>query len=292
MASIWTPIIHNMFYTALLLLAIIGYLAATALIAKKIKSQTDPAPVENVKSTSINSVFVIATISVIAHLAYAFEISKVGSSINFSLSSMACLVSLVMTIVFLLGSLKMPIRTLGVLVFPLTAISLIFSFFWGNTVSNQNPLAGGIGLAFASHIFIAILAYCFIAIAAIQSLLYVYQERLIKKRTSSAMLLTLPPLQTMETLLFRLVLVGFILLSFTLLTGTFFSQQIFGQAFAFNHHTLLSILSWVVLGILLIKRYKSGLRGSQAVKWTIAGFLLMQLGYFGTKIVSESLNIQ
>ena len=278
--------------TLLLTLSIVGYLVATVLIAKNISSQTAETTENSSNGTAINSVFIIAIISVLAHLFYSIGMDKIGSSINFSLSSMTCLVSLVMTLIFLMGSLTMPIRTLGILDFPLTAISLVFSYLWGAGVSNINPMIGSQGTAFTIHIFVSILSYCFITIAAIQALLYVYQEQLIKKRTASTMLLALPPLQTMELLLFRLVTIGFCLLTLTLFSGVLFSQEIFGQAFKLSHHSLLAVLSWLVLGFLLFKRYKTGLRGSQAVKWTIAGFLLMQLGYFGTKIVTESLNIQ
>jgi len=77
-----------------------------------------------------------------------------------------------------------------------------------------------------------------------------------------------------------------------LISGAIFSQEIFGHAFVFKHHTILAFLGWLVFAILLLKRVKQGLRGSQAVIWTISGFLLIQLGYFGTKIVSESLSLQ
>jgi len=100
----------------------------------------------------------------------------------------------------------------------------------------------------------------------------------------------LPPLQTMETLLFKMLGVGFVLLTLTLLSGAIFSQLLFGHAFEFKHHTILAILGWMVFGTLLFKRVKHGLRGSQAVAWTIAGFVLIQLGYFGTKFVAESLS--
>jgi len=101
--------------------------------------------------------------------------------------------------------------------------------------------------------------------------------------------MALPPLQTMEQLLFRLVGVGFVLLSLTLISGALFSQEIFGQAFTFKHHTILALMGWVVFAILLFKRMTTGIRGSQAVIWTISGFLLIKLGYFGTKIISQSL---
>ncbi|MDB4511895.1 cytochrome c biogenesis protein CcsA [Arenicella sp.] len=273
-------------------MAISGYLLATFLIAKRISAHDRNAPEIEHHETSVNAIFVIACFSWVAHLVYANAISHTGSTINFSLSSMTCLVSLVIVIIFLLGSLAMPIRTLGVLVFPLTATSLLFSFLWGYEVGSQNPELNTQGLAFASHIMVSLLSYALITIAAIQSLLFMYQERLIKKRTASTMLLALPPLQTMEQLLFRLVTVGFALLSLTLLSGIIFSQEIFGQPFTFEHHTIIASLSWLVFAILLFKRFNSGLRGSPAAIWTLAGFLLMQLGYFGTKIVTESLNIQ
>jgi len=185
-------------------------------------------------------------------------------------------ISAILVIIFLLGCLFLPIRRLGIMVFPLAVVSLLFAAWWGGEVNNvANP-----SLAFNVHILVSILSYSLLTIAAIQALL------------SARMLMAMPPLQTMEQLLFQLVGIGFLLLTITLLSGAIFSQQIFGQAFEFKHHTILASLGWLVFAVLLIKRFKSGLRGSQAVVWTIVGFVLIQLGYFGTKIVSESLNIQ
>jgi len=230
----------------------------------------------------------VAFIALLAHLIAASQLCFINGSLNFGLSSMALLISGIVTGIFLLGGLAMPIRRLGILVFPLTVLSLLFSMLW-KTDSATLP---NTGLAFNAHILISLTAYALLTIAAIQALLYVFQERQIKKRTNPAMLMALPPLQTMEALLFRLVAYGFGFLTLALVSGAIFSQQIFGHAFAFKHHTILAVLGWLVFAVLLYKRAKQGLRGSQAVVWTIGGFLLIQLGYFGTKIVSESLTVQ
>jgi ABC-type uncharacterized transport system permease subunit len=105
------------------------------------------------------------------------------------------------------------------------------------------------------------------------------------------MLAGLPPLQTMESLLFRLVWMGFILLTAALLSGSVFSHEIFGKAFEFNHHTVLAFIGWCVFATLLYQRINNGIRGLPATTLTLAGFFLIQLGYFGTKIVNESLNL-
>lgn len=270
----------------LILIAIVVYSIATAFTAIYLRSANKIHGPDSKKNIKI--AYLLATIAVLFHLAHAVDISLINKSINFGLSSMLVLVSGLITVVFLLGGLAMPIRRLGILVYPLTVLCLIFSLLWGNQVT----LLSNTSLAFNAHILISLLAYSLLAIASIQALLYIYQERQIKNRTKPAMLMALPPLQTMEQLLFRLVGFGFICLSLTLISGAIFSKEIFDHPFVLKHHTLLAFLGWIVFAILLFKRVKHGLRGTQAVSWTIGGFLLIQLGYFGTKIVSESLSVQ
>ena len=275
-----------MLYTPLLFLAITGYLLATLFIGRAVRLKD--VEKEQPRQRAFNFAFVLAACSTVGHGVYAAKLNQFGAALDFSLSSMTVLVSAILVLIYLLGSLAMPIKRLGILVFPLTATSLVFSYFWNSDASYLVNHGG----AFGAHILISILAYSFLSIAAIQALLYVYQERQIKNHTTPSMLMALPPLQTMEVLLFRLVGVGFLFLTLTLLSGALFSQQIFGQPFEFKHHTILALMGWGVFAALLFKRFKNGLRGSQAVTWTIIGFLLIQLGYFGTKIVTESMNIQ
>ncbi len=232
----------------------------------------------------------IAGVALLAHVAYVMTIGNTNHGLNFGLSSMAVVVSAIIVLTFLLGCLGMEISRLGILVFPLASLCLVFSFLWGSPQTATEHTLWPIS-AFSAHVLVAILAYSLLSIATIQSLLYVYQEKQFKNRAAPTVLAALPPLQTMEQLLFRLLWIGFVLLTLTLLSGALFSQQIFGQAFDFNHHTVLAVLGWLVFGILLLKRAKSGVRGPQATLWTVAGFVLIQLGYFGTKIINESFNL-
>jgi len=268
----------------ILILSVLSYLGAAALIARQIsiKAHSDSA------SINLNFAYIVATIAVALHILYAIASNSLVIPLNISLSAMATSASAILVVIFLSGCLFLPIRRLGILVFPLSALGLLFSAWWA---SEANIVANS-GLAFNVHIMVSILSYSLLSIAAVQALLYFYQERNIKNPGTKTLLLAMPPLQTMEQLLFQLVGIGFVLLTVTLLSGAIFSQQIFGQAFEFKHHTILALLGWVVFASLLFKRFASGLRGTPAVIWTVAGFVLIQLGYFGTKIVSESLNIQ
>ncbi|MGH8683127.1 MAG: cytochrome C assembly family protein, partial [Burkholderiales bacterium] len=100
-------------------------------------------------------------------------------------------------------------------------------------------------------------------------------------------LASLPPLLTLERLLFRILAAGFVLLTATLATGVLFSEELFGQALRFNHKTLFALLSWVIFGGLLVGRWRYGWRGRKALRWTLAGFVALLLAYVGSRFVLE-----
>jgi ABC-type uncharacterized transport system permease subunit len=101
----------------------------------------------------------------------------------------------------------------------------------------------------------------------------------------SRLLAGLPPLLTMEALLFRLISIAFVLLTLTLVTGLLFSETLFGQALRADHKTVFAVISWMLFGGLLVGRRLWGWRGRVALRWTLAGFVA--LAYVGSRFVIE-----
>lgn len=267
----------------LLYFSIFCYLGAAVLMFTAVRSANEKS------ALTVRASLIFAALALLVQFAYLYISGVQQHSLNFNVSNMSIVVSAILTLIFLLGCLGLEIKRLGIMVFPLSALSLVFALVWHSAAPiEQLPPLFPISY-FGLHVVIAILAYSLLAIATIQSLLYVYQEDQLKNHSRHGILATLPPLQTMEVLLFRLIWIGFALLSFTLVSGALFSQQIFAQPFALNHHTVLAMIGWVVIAILLCRRLTSGLRGRQATMWLVIGFTLIQLGYFGTKIISEAL---
>lgn len=262
--------------------SVIMYLIPTGLLVYKLFNRKPSAQI----SKTDTLVWLCAILAFISHALYAWNISAFSDGIqNINLSAMTALISCLIAAFFLVGKLFMPIQTLGVLLYPACIVSLIFSFKWSGTPSQG--FSGDSALYW--HILVSISAYALMAIACIQAILYFSQEKLLQRKTRPSLLLSLPPLQTMETLLFRILLIGFVLLSITLASGLIFSQQIFGQPFVFKHHTILAILGWGTFAWLLFLRMKDGIRGGKAVTLTVIGFAFLQLGYFGTKLIQESI---
>lgn len=144
---------------------------------------------------------------------------------------------------------------------------------------------------FRIHLALAIAAYSLLTIAALHALLMSLIEKRLHGRglgdELAGPLASLPPLLTLETLLFRILAAGFVMLTLTLATGVAFSESLFGKAFQFNHKTLFAVLSWAIFGLLLAGRHLYGWRGRRALRWTMAGFIVLLLAYVGSRFVVE-----
>jgi len=229
-------------------------------------------------------VFVLAAGALALHAALLYVDLFLGG-LNLGLTSAASLVAWAVTLLFLAAVLFQPIESLGTLILPVAAATLLFEWLW----PTRHLTLPGASAVQAAHIVISLLAYSLLSIAVVQSLVLSLQERALHQRHAGGFLRNLPPLETMEHLLFRMIAVGFALLTLTLVSGVFFSEELFGKPLRFTHHIVLSIIAWAVFGMLLVGRRLYGWRGRTAVRWTLAGFTLLVLGYFGSKFVLEVL---
>ena len=152
---------------------------------------------------------------------------------------------------------------------------------------SQHELTNAGSMAFRAHFVIAMLAYSLFTLAALHALLMAVAEKQLHSARLSKAFAKLPPLLTMEALLFRLVGIAFILLTLTLVSGVAFSESLFGKAFTLDHKTIFAVISWLLFGALLFGRHAWGWRGRVALRWTLAGFVALMLAYVGSRFVVE-----
>jgi ABC-type uncharacterized transport system permease subunit len=174
-----------------------------------------------------------------------------------------------------LQTLAMPVAALA---------SLLPAIFPG-----QHLLDNSGSPVFRAHFIVAMLAYSLFTLAAFHALLMSVAEKRLHSARLNRALANLPPLLTMEALLFRLIAIAFILLTLTLASGVGFSESLFGRAFRFDHKTVFGFISWGIFAILLLGRQLWGWRGRHALRWTLAGFIALLLAYVGTRFVAEVL---
>lgn len=176
-----------------------------------------------------------------------------------------------------------PLRILGTAIYPLTAAAALAAAVWPSPASDilVNDWKARVHIAFS--LFSAGL----LTLAAVQSILLAAQDRLLHRGELTHLARALPPVQTMERLLFQLIGIGFALLSLTLLSGLWFIRDWLAQHLA--HKTILSITAWLIFGTLLWGRLRHGWRGRTAIRWALAGYAMLILAYFGSKLILEEI---
>ena len=232
------------------------------------------------KSLNLSYLLSAIAVTLFIHGVGIYGVSVKQEGIQLSFFAISSQIFWVINFIVLLSSTKKALHNLFIYLLPLSAISIATTLF-SHTESTIRPL----DYELASHVIPSILAYSLLTIATLQALLLNYQNRHLKNKSGLQTLRYLPPLQTMEALLFEFVLAGEILLTLSIVSGFIFLDNIFAQHLV--HKTVLSMAAWVIYGFLLLGKYKLGWRGNTAIRWTLAGFLFLMLALFGSKLVLE-----
>ncbi len=255
------------------LLTILAYLAAAGFLAAGIGT--------NRKRLNLLGA-ICAWLAVIAHGAWLAAVMPVSGGFDFNFFNSLSLVSWLAVIFLLLAAMRWELLEVGIIAFPGSAlwVSLQLAFEPAPVVlSHAPPLS-------EAHIVSSLLAYAILSIAALTAVAVAAQDYILRHPRAGRLLALLPPLTTMEHVLFQLILAGWVVLTLSLATGMMFvDENLFARHLA--HKTILTIASWIIFGLLLLGRWRFGWRGRTAVTMTLSGMAILLLGYFGAKLVLE-----
>jgi ABC-type uncharacterized transport system permease subunit len=257
------------------LLAIFLYLLASALLLTRLMRGVPDSGCQR------SQIMMIGLAAMFLHGSVLYPAIITATGLNLGIFYAASLVAMTAALLLLLAAFVEPVENLGIPVFFVAAICI------GLTMIFPAPhiVTSASSWQLDSHILASLLAYSMLGLAVLQALLLAIQDSHLRNREPGGFIRALPPLQTMETLLFHMIATGFVLLTLALVTGTLFLEDIFAQHLV--HKTTLSIIAWIVFAILLWGRWRYGWRGRIAIRWTIGGFIFLMLAYFGSKFVLE-----
>ncbi len=226
-----------------------------------------------------------ATIAValLAHGAGLQSTLFAPSGMRFSFALALSLMMALAVLIYWLESFMARMEGMQPMVLPLAAVCAILPVLF----PNDHLIAHASATGFRLHFLAAMLAYSLLTLAALHAIFMGFTESALHRRTMKRSLASLPPLLVMESLLFRMLLLGFILLTLAVGSGLFFSEALFGKSLAFDHKTVFALASWGIFATLLVGRHVWGWRGKRALRWTLAGFALLILAYVGSRFVAE-----
>lgn len=231
-------------------------------------------------SKRLTNVFIFTGISI--HGAFLIILSR--KSLNLPITTLfesstlflflIVIVSVIIKYIYKIPSINsfvMPIVT----IFSIAAISLV-----KNDLALSSDLAKFWQIV---HIIPIFLGYAAFTVSFILSIMYLTQERLLKKKGFSPLFESLPSLGTLDALMWKTITFGFPLITIGLVTGTIWAKtsNILGELWYLDSKVLLGVLTWLIYAALLHLRLGASFHGTKVAFVTIGGFLVVMLTFIG-----------
>jgi len=174
-------------------------------------------------------------------------------------------------------------RALSLLVLPLVVILAAVAVLAPlGARSGPSPLARSLlhnGWIYV-HILLIIVGYAGLVVAMAAGVLYLAAERSLKAKAAPlAGQAWLPPLEKLDLLAYRALLVGFPLLTAGLVIGAYWADALFGHVSLGDPTVLLALLAWAIYLVLLFARWSSGWRGRRSAYLTLICFAVALAGW-------------
>ncbi len=159
-------------------------------------------------------------------------------------------------------------RLLGLTVMPVAVILLVLAWAGGGTAVEEGERSG---LALAVHAGLMLAGFAGLFLAAAMAVLYLWQERRLKRHERSVLRVRMPALDALDRLAARTVLGSLVVLTLGIGVGAAsFERGDFDAAMA------VTLAIWATYASLLVLRYE-GWRGRRAALLNLAGFALVAI---------------
>ncbi len=224
----------------------------------------------------------LAATALAAHVAWLADTLAPAEAISLALADSASLMGLAVGAGGLFAVFAPRFRTIATVCLGLAALLAAGT---GSMPAPREIAASGWPLAV--HVVLAMGSAGMFAIAAVLVVLLALQDSALRSGRTGGWLATLPPVESLERALFSVIATGMAALTVAILAGLIFVTDLFAQHLV--HKTVLALAAWAIFACLLFGRWRYGWRGRKAARYTIAGFVVLAVAYFGSKFVLEIL---
>jgi len=232
-----------------------------------------PAPATTTSPRYLRAAFALTIVGWVLHVAAAIFRGVAAGRVpwanmfEFSLTATAIIVG-----VFLAVQLWQDLRFLGsfILGFVVLALGVATVNFYVDVV----PLPPALQSAWlVIHVFVAALSTGLFAIGAGLSIAQLLQARReAGKAVRLRFLDTLPDAERLETMAYRVVVVGFVFWTFTLIAGAVWAERAWGRYWGWDTKEVWTFIIWTLFAGYIHARATRGWRGARSASLAIIGF--------------------
>ncbi len=189
---------------------------------------------------------------------------------------MFTLASLSIVLSFLIAQRFGRLSVLGVFVTPVSLLMFLAAGL-GHSVPNVSEDVRSALLP--AHVIVNVLGVAAFTLAFAVATAYLIQERLLRRRQLSGLFTRLPPLDVLDSIGLKLLLVGFPLFTVGSVSGAIWAAQL---PTTISPTQALGLVAWCVFAGVLLLRVAAGWQGRRAAIGTLLGFacaLAVVVGY-------------
>jgi cytochrome c-type biogenesis protein CcsB len=187
----------------------------------------------------------------------------------------------VIVLAFLLSYARYRMDSLSVFIFTLVFILTLGA----NLVHSQRTMRPEVlkSLWLYIHVPTTFLGYAALFVAFAVGIMYLIQEKELKRKRPQAFYYRLPSLEVCDELGYRALGIGFSLLTIGIVAGAFWASRSQNTSWERDPKIIWSYVTWLIYAVLLHYRLSAGWRGRRAAWMSVIGFIIVLAAFFGTR---------
>jgi ABC-type uncharacterized transport system permease subunit len=219
------------------------------------------------------------SLGMVFHLVSLVEAVRVEHLTLASVHHAESLLAFVLMLVFMVVRVRYKTTSTGIFLFPLVFF-LTFASSMARVPLHLERVSPTLRTSWiAGHVALIFIGYAALFLSFIASLLYIVQARALKAKLKAKAGLSsskLPPLEVIDDIGYKALLLGFPFMTAGLLMGVVIVQSRVGTSYLGDPRVVFSLLMWAVYMILIYTRWSSGWRGKRAAYLaTVAVFIAL-----------------
>lgn len=157
-------------------------------------------------------------------------------------------------------------------------IAVVIISYGGSLPSEARPLMPALQSVWLKfHVATAVVAYGAFGLSFCLALLYLFKEKTQGNGPGGS----LPPCESIDSLIYWSVRVGFPFMTLVLITGAVWAEEVWGSWWSWDPKETWALITWLIYAGYLHARKTYGWQGRKAAALAIAGFLAVVFTLFG-----------
>ena len=185
--------------------------------------------------------------------------------------------------IYFLFDLRYRLSVLGAFICPLALVLMVVGSAAPKVAQEINPMLDS--WWFPIHVTLAFSGNAVFTVAFVAGVMYLLQERMLKSKKFSGLYHRLPSLQTLDSINYKCLTIGFPLMTMGIVSGAIWANSAWGGYWRWDPKETWALITWFLYAALLHGRLTVGWRGRRAAIFAIIGFACLLFTFLGVNLL-------